>query len=261
MSMNLLSVDNLSVTLRENKQKLVRNVSFSVSSGGKLTLLGQSGSGKTMSCRAILGLLNSHSFQIGGTIDFDGQSLPPLSEGRRKSIYGSQIAFVPQNPMTALDPSRTVGHQMLQFIRLHQSMSVSDARSRYTAALSETGLMQPERILKSFPHQLSGGMLQRVLIALAFAQNVRLILADEPTTALDAVHRDQAVELLCQLQKRGCAVLLVTHDFYVAKQMGGKVLILKEGEAVEQGDIGQVLTIPKADYTRELIDAARLEWR
>lgn len=261
MSVNLLSVDKLSVTLRENKQKLVRNVSFSIGDGGKLTLLGQSGSGKTMSCRAILGLLNSRSFQIDGTIEFDGNSLLSLAEGQRKKVYGNQIAFIPQNPMTALDPSRTVGHQMLQFIRLHQSMSVSDARSRYIAALSETGLMQPERILKSFPHQLSGGMLQRVLIALAFAQNARLILADEPTTALDAIHRDQAVELLCKLQKQGCAVLLVTHDFYVAEQMGGDVLILKDGEAVEQGGIGQVLTAPKADYTKELIDAARLDWR
>lgn len=261
MSVDLLSVKNLNILHMASKQALVRGLSFSIKNGGKLTLLGQSGSGKTMSCRAILGLLSRSSFQIDGTIDFDGQSLLPRSQGRRKNIYGSQIAFIPQNPMTALDPSREVGHQMLQFIRLHRRLSASEARSSYMAALSETGLTQPERILKSFPHQLSGGMLQRVLIALALAQNVKLILADEPTTALDAVHRDQAVELLCQIQKRGCAVLLVTHDFYVAEQMGGDVLILKEGEAVEQGDIEQVLAAPKAAYTKELIDAARLDWR
>lgn len=261
MNETLLSVEKLNIQHVESGQTLVQEVSFSVAQGGRMTMLGQSGSGKTMSCRAILGLLNRRSFEISGTIEFDGISLLSIPERRRKDVYGKGIAFIPQNPMTALDPSRKVGHQVRQFLNLHKQLSAAEAEDKYAAALRETGLTQTQRILNSFPHQLSGGMLQRVLIALALAQNARLIIADEPTTALDAISRDQSVDLLCQIQRQGCAIFLVTHDFHVAKQLGGDVIVLKDGAAVETGGIEQILSAPQAAYTKELIAASVLDWR
>lgn len=227
---------------------------------GAVILLGQSGSGKTMTCRAILGLLNSSAFQVNGEIFFDNRSLLQLKEKERALYYGNKIAFIPQNPMTALDPSRKIGAQMAEFLNLHQDLKKKEALSLYEQALSRAGLTDTKRILSSRPYQLSGGMLQRCLIALAIAGNAKLVVADEPTTALDAIHRDKAVEQFLHLQEQGCALLLVTHDFDVARHVGGHVLILKEGQMVEQGCAQEVLQNPIADYTKELIEAIHLGW-
>ena len=162
--------------------------------------------------------------------------------------------------MTALDPSRKIGAQMAEFLNLHQDLKKKEALSLYEQALSRAGLTDTKRILSSRPYQLSGGMLQRCLIALAIAGNAKLVVADEPTTALDAIHRDKAVEQFLHLQEQGCALLLVTHDFDVARHVGGHVLILKEGQMVEQGCAIEVLQNPKAGYTRELIEAIHLGW-
>ena len=162
--------------------------------------------------------------------------------------------------MTALDPSRKIGVQMAEFLRLHQSVSKKDMLCLCEQAIIQAGLTDTKRILSSRPYQLSGGMLQCVLIALAIAGKARLVIADEPTTALDAIHRDRAVEQLLKLQEQGCAILIVTHDFDVARHMGGHVLIMKEGRMVEQGSAKEVLQNPKVGYTRELIEAIHLGW-
>ena len=244
MSKKLLQVEHLSIALKNPYQDLVKDISFSLEEAGAVILLGQSGSGKTMTCRAILGLLNSSAFQVNGEIFFDNRSLLQLKEKERALYYGNKIAFIPQNPMTALDPSRKIGAQMAEFLNLHQDLKKKEALSLYEQALS----------------QLSGGMLQRCLIALAIAGNAKLVVADEPTTALDAIHRDKAVEQFLHLQEQGCALLLVTHDFDVARHVGGHVLILKEGQMVEQGCAQEVLQNPIADYTKELIEAIHLGW-
>ena len=213
-----------------------------------------------MTCRAILGLLNSSAFQVNGEILFENRSLLQLKEKERALYYGSQIAFVPQNPMTALDPSRKIGVQMAEFLSLHRDLKKKEALSLYEQAMARAGLSDTKRILSSRPYQLSGGMLQRCLIALAIAGNAKLVIADEPTTALDAIHRDKAVEQFLHLQEQGCALLIVTHDFDVARHIGGHVLIMKEGRRVEQGSAIEVLQNPKAGYTRELIEAIHLGW-
>ena len=259
MSGPLLEVERLTVVYKETKKTLVRNISFPLNPGEVLTILGQSGSGKTMTCRAILGILSRRAFQIQGKICFDGTDLLALKEKDRSRFYGSQIAFIPQNPMTALDPSRKIGRQMVEFLRLHRPMAKRDALSLCQQALAETGLPDTKRVLVSLPGELSGGMLQRVLIALAIAGNARLIIADEPTTALDAIHRGQAVEQLLHLRERGCALLLVTHDFDVVRHGKGRVLILKDGCVVEQGGSEEILQNPRHPYTKALLDAAHLK--
>ncbi|BDF57326.1 ABC transporter ATP-binding protein [Christensenellaceae bacterium] len=260
MNETLLQVERLTIKLKNQNQELVRDISFSLEEAGTITLLGQSGSGKTLTCRAILGLLNRSAFQVGGEILFEEKSLLQLKEKERALYYGSRIAFVPQNPMTALDPSRKIGVQMAEFLRLHQELSKKEVLSLCEQAMVRAGLTDTKRILNSRPYQLSGGMLQRVLIALAIAGKARLVIADEPTTALDAIHRDRAVEQLLKLREQGCAILIVTHDFDVARHMGGHVLIMKEGRMVERGSAKEVLQNPKAGYTKELIEAIHLGW-
>ena len=217
MSKKLLQIKHLSIALKSSHQQLVRDISLSLEEANAAILLGQSGSGKTMTCRAILGLLNRNAFQVDGDILFDGVSLLELKK--------------------------------------------KDALSLYEQAMARAGLTDTKRILSSNPYQLSGGMLQRCLIALAIAGEAKLVIADEPTTALDAIHRDTAVEQFLQLQEQGCALLIVTHDFDVARHIGGHVIIMKEGQMVEQGSSKEVLQNPKATYTRELINAIHLGWR
>ena len=260
MSKELLRVEHLTISLKNQKQMLVKDISFALEEAGAITLLGQSGSGKTMTCRAILGLLNSSTFQVNGEILFENRSLLQLKEKERALYYGNKIAFVPQNPMTALDPSRKIGTQMSEFLRIHQDLNKKDALSLYEQSMVRAGLTDTKRILISRPHQLSGGMLQRCLIALAIAGNAKLVIADDPTTALDAIHRDKAIEQFLYLQEQGCALLIVTHDFDVARHIGGHVLIMKEGQTVEQGNAKEVLRNPEAGYTRELIEAIHLGW-
>ena len=259
MSQPLLQIEHLTILHRDTRKNLVSDIGFTLKPAEVLTIIGQSGSGKTMTCRAILGILSRRSFQIQGKICFDGTDMLALKEKDRSRFYGSQIAFIPQNPMTALDPSRKIGHQMTEFLRLHQPVTKKEALVLCEKALTETGLNDTGRILSSLPGQLSGGMLQRVLIALAIAGNARLIIADEPTTALDAIHRDQAVEQLLHLRNRGCALLLVTHDFDVVRHGKGQVLILKDGCVVEQGDSEEIMQNPQHEYTKALLDAIHLK--
>ena len=260
MSKELLRVEHLTISPKNQQQVLVADLDFTLEEAGAITLLGQSGSGKTMTCRAILGLLNRSAFQVDGEILFEEKSLLQLKEKERALYYGSRIAFVPQNPMTALDPSRKIGVQTAEFLRLHQALNKKEALCLYEQAMIRAGLADTKRILNSRPYQLSGGMLQRVLIALAVAGKARLVIADEPTTALDAIHRDRAVEQLLKLRAQGCAILIVTHDFDVARHMGGHLLIMKEGRIVERGNAEEILQNPKAGYTKELIEAIHLGW-
>lgn len=258
MTKPMLRVNNLTITQKAAHKALVSGVQFSLEPSKILTLLGQSGSGKTMTCRAILGLLNRHSFQIDGEIEFEGTSLLHIKEKERRCFFGSQIAFIPQNPMTALDPSSKIGRQMVQFLRLHQKLTKQEALSLYRTAMAKAGLTELQKVLESRPGQLSGGMLQRALIALALAQNVKLIIADEPTTALDALHKEQTARLFLKLKEQGCAILLVTHDFDVVQYIGGEVLVMKDGQMIERGFYTDLLQHPKAAYTKELIAAINL---
>ncbi len=256
--MSLLTIKDLQISLRKGERKLVHNLSVELEKGQSLILLGASGCGKTMTCRAVMGLLDERRFVLNGAIMFDGKALNDLPGTERRRLYGGGIAFIPQNPMTALDPSCRIGRQMDETLRIHSSIS-HDARKReIMKALSEAGLDDAERVYRAYPHMLSGGMLQRVLIAMALMSHAQLVIADEPTTALDVVHRNATVDAFIRLRELGAAVLMVTHDFAAALRLGGKVLVMKDGRIIESGDVGQIWEAPQADYTRALIHAAAL---
>ena len=254
----LLNVDGLSITLCKNGETLIQNISFSLQKGSSLVILGQSGSGKTLTCKTIMGILNHRSFRPAGEIFFEGHELLAMTPKQQRQIYGGQIALIPQNPMTALNPSVRVGHQMVETLRLHTGLKGEKAYIKLETALQEAGLNSTGEVMKSYPHMLSGGMLQRVLVAMALMVGSKLIVADEPTTALDVEHRNETVDNMRRLRENGAAILLVTHDFNVAFRMGGDILVMKGGQIVEQGNIREVLTTPKHPYTRALIEASSL---
>ncbi len=253
-----LTVDQLTIRLNDSGAVLVNGLSLDVRCGESLVLLGQSGCGKTMTCRAVMGLLDKRRFAVEGSVDFCGTELLGLAESRRAEFYGSRIAFIPQNPMTALDPSRRVGRQMDETLRIHTRLSRGERRERVRSSLIKAGLPDTERILRSYPYTLSGGMLQRVLIAIATSTDADLIVADEPTTALDVVHRNETVDAFLRLRQEGAAVLFVTHDFAAALRLGGKVLVMREGRVVESGNTGEVYAAPRTAYTKALVKASAL---
>jgi len=256
--MSTLTVNALSISTKKDLRPIVTDLSFSLSSGESLVLLGRSGCGKTMTCRAVMGLLDRRLFRAGGSILFDEIQLLHMKEGRRPELYGNRIAFIPQNPMTALDPSMRIGGQMDKHLRLHTKLDRKERRDCIRDALLRAGLTDTERVLRSFPHTLSGGMLQRVLIAMAVGTRSDLIVADEPTTALDVVHRNETVDAFLRLRESGAAVLFVTHDFAAALRLGGDVLILRDGAAVERGRTAEVYAAPETEYARALVKASAL---
>lgn len=254
----LLQVCDLSVRLCGASKDLVRETSLALNTGKSLVILGQSGSGKTLTCKALMGVLNRRKLEVKGRILFDGVDLLTLPAKGQREIYGSQIAMIPQNPMTALDPSVRIGEQMAETFRLHTKATRAQAREHSLEALQEAGLADCQQVWCSYPHMLSGGMLQRAIIAMALMTKARLIVADEPTTALDAEHKMMTVDTFLRLRKQGAAILLVTHDFAVAARMGGDLVVMKDGNIVETGRTHDILKAPMHAYTRRLIEATRL---
>lgn len=253
-----LRIDHLSIKLRQNTETLVSEISFSVTEGESLILLGQSGSGKTMTCCAVLSLLDPKKFQITGSVRFGETDLFNLTEKHKRGIYGNQIAYIPQNPMTALDPSMRIGRQMDETLRLHSDKSRQQRYSYILQLLHYVGIADPDRAYRAYPHMLSGGMLQRVIIAMAMMLDAKFVIADEPTTALDVIHRNGIINLFLQMKANGVGILMVTHDFATALQLGGNMLVMKEGKIVESGDVQSVFEHTMEPYTRSLIDAYSL---
>lgn len=255
---NRLQVENLTIKHKESQKNLVTNLNFSVGQGESLIILGQSGSGKSMTCNAIMGLLNKKHFQISGKILFEEQDMLYMNIKERCKIYGGPLAMIPQNPMTALDPSMRIGKQMKETLRIHAQNSKSNLEEKIKHTLHEFGLSDVERVYHSYPYTLSGGMLQRITIAMAIMVEASVIIADEPTTALDVIHRNSTIKLLIGLRERGTAIVLVTHDFSVAKQMGGQLLVMKDSKVIERGNVETILETPANSYTQALLEAYQL---
>ena len=254
----LLDVKSLGVTfITENGPiTAVKDVSFDVGMGEVLCIVGESGSGKTVSLLSVLGLLDRRNTRVEGCVTFRDQSLLGLKERELRRIRGKQIAFISQDPMTALTPVHTIGDQIIEQIRAHESITRSAARERAVSLLREVGLSGPEQALARYPHELSGGMRQRAVIAMALSCNPELLIADEPTTALDTTVQAQVLDLLRQLrQTHRSSVVLITHDMGVVAEMADKVVVMYAGRVVESGTVAEIFNDPWHPYTWGLLDS------
>ncbi|MEY2655812.1 MAG: hypothetical protein RLZZ524_2840 [Pseudomonadota bacterium] len=251
--MPLLQVDQLSVAF--NGQTVVDRISFEIGIGEKFALVGESGSGKSISALSILRLVDGAS-HIGGSIRFDGTELMQASERQMRGLRGRDIAMIFQEPMTALNPLYTVGNQIGEVLELHEGLSARDARSRAIALLDRTGIPEPARRVDAYPHELSGGQRQRAMIAMALACKPRLLIADEPTTALDVTIQAQILALLDELQREmGMALLFITHDLNLVGRYADRVAVMSRGQIVEDGITARVFARPRHPYTRQLLAA------
>ena len=255
----LLSVRDLSVMFRQDgKETLaVDHVSFDINSGETLALVGESGSGKSVTALSILKLLSypmaSHP---SGEILFDNKDLMKLDEKSLQKVRGKDIAMIFQEPMTSLNPLHTVERQVSEVMKVHEGMSDKDARQRTIELLTQVGIREPEKRLSSFPHQLSGGQRQRVMIAMALANNPKLLIADEPTTALDVTVQAQILELLEKLkQERSMSMLFITHNLGIVRKFADRVCVMTGGKIVETGKTADIFNHPQHDYTKKLLAA------
>ncbi len=255
----LLSVHDLSVSFytRNGVSQAVKNVSFEVNSGEVLAIVGESGSGKSVSCYSLLGLIPSPPGKVdSGQALFAGSDLLQLPEDQLRRIRGNKIAMIFQDPMTCLNPFLTVGQQLVEPLIYHHQLSRAEAKQQAIALLAEVGIRNPQTSFNAWPHEFSGGMRQRVMIAMALIAEPDLLIADEPTTALDVTIQKQILELIRQLQaKRNIAVIFISHDLAVVKNLAHKVVVMQNGEVVEQGPTQQVLGNPEHPYTQKLLAA------
>ena len=250
----LLELDHLRVTFGDTVA--VDDLTFAIGQGERVALVGESGSGKTVTALAVLRLLRDA--QVSGAVRFAGEDLLDKSERAMQGLRGSQIAMIFQEPMTALNPLFSVGEQIAETIVAHEGVSPQQGRVRAVELLARTGIAQPEKRVLSYPHQLSGGQRQRAMIAMALACRPRLLLADEPTTALDVTIRAQIVDLLLDIQraeaqKRGMAVLLITHDLNLVRRFAQRVAVMEHGVLVESGPVERIFDAPQHPYTQRLI--------
>jgi len=256
MSGPLLAVADLSAVSDRGGAAILRGVSLTVERGETRGLVGESGAGKSTIAKAILGILPSAVRVISGEVLFEDQDLLRAPPALRRRLIGERIALIPQDPMTALNPGRRIEGQLTDGLRLWRDLSAGAARKVALRLLDEVQIRDPERVLRSFPHELSGGMRQRVLIAAAFALEPKLIVADEPTTALDVTVQKQILRLIRGMQSaHGTSVLFVTHDLGVVAQICDRVTLLFGGRVVEEGRTADLLQAPRHPYTRALLEA------
>ncbi len=255
----VLSVEGLTVSVRANgaERPLVEDLSFTLRRGETLAIAGESGSGKSITSLAIMGLLPPPAVRASAGRLFVGTSvLLALGEAGMRSIRGDRIAMIFQEPMTSLNPVMTIGAQLVEALRAHEAISRVGARAQALAALKSVRIAQPERRLDQYPHELSGGMRQRVMIAMALALKPDVLIADEPTTALDVTVQREVLGLLPDLQRdMGTAIILITHDMGVVAEMAQRVIVMRNGRMVEQGGVSQIFAAPQETYTQELLAA------
>lgn len=252
LNSSLLKVTNLQISF--NDHFVVRGVNLEIQRGSRVALVGESGSGKTLTALSLLGLVRGA--KVNGQCDFEGRDLLKLSERELRGVRGSEISMIFQEPMTALNPLFTVGDQIAEVLQLKMGMTSKEARQKAISLMDETGIAQANIRARSYPHQLSGGQRQRVMIAMALACRPKLLLADEPTTALDASLRLQILELLERFQTEyGMAILMITHDLNLVKSFASQVVVMEQGKVVEQGRVQDVMQSPQHLYTKRLVDS------
>lgn len=256
MSEPLLSVEQLKVSFftRQGENEAVRGVSFHVNAGETVGIVGESGSGKSVTAKAILSLISPPGKVLEGDIRFHGESLLKLNEKQWRRLRGNRIAMVFQDPMTSLNPVKTVGYHLTEVLRRHRGLSRAEAWKEAAEMLRKVGIPEPERRLKQYPHEFSGGMRQRVMIAMALSCNPELLIADEPTTALDVTIQAQILDLFKTLKEQSkTAVLLITHDLGVVAQVCSRVVVMYGGMIMEEGTVEDIFYRPQHPYTKGLL--------
>lgn len=252
----LLSVKNLSTEFPVKKGivRAVEDVSFDVDQGEILAIVGESGSGKSVTSLSIMGLLAEPGHVAGGSMEFEGKDLATLSEKQYRELRGNDMAMIFQEPMTSLNPVYRVGNQIVEAIRTHEKVSKAEAKARAVDLLRKVGIPSPEARINDYPHQMSGGMRQRVMIAIALACEPKLLIADEPTTALDVTIQAQILELMMDLkEKLGMAIIMITHDLGIVARMCEKIAVMYAGKIVEYGTTDEIFYEPKHEYTKGLL--------
>jgi oligopeptide/dipeptide ABC transporter ATP-binding protein len=254
----VLTVQNLSVAFavdRKHSVTAIHDVSFSVDRGQTLCIVGESGCGKSVTANSILQLLPREQGKItGGSIRLNGRELTGLTPHEMRAIRGKEIAMIFQDPLTSLNPAYTVGRQMVEMLRAHQDISKKDAETKAVEMLRKVGVSDPERRIREYPHQLSGGMIQRVMIAMALSVDPEVLIADEPTTALDVTIQAQVLELMNSLKSEmNTAILLITHDMGVVSDMADFVMVMYAGEVVEYAPVEALFEQPLHPYTQGLL--------
>ena len=256
---NILSVKNLDITFRTNAGNVhaLRGVDFDLPHGQTVALVGESGSGKSVTMKAVTGLLDSNAVINSGQILFDGLDLLKLTKkDLRRKINGQQIAMVFQDPMTSLDPTMTIGQQITEGMHLHRDISKADALQKAVELLNLVGIVDAERRIKNYPHQLSGGMRQRVVIAIALSCEPRILICDEPTTALDVTIQARILELIKRIQaEMNLSVIYITHDLGVVAKVADFVNVMYAGKIVEVGTVEEIFYDPRHPYTWGLLSA------
>ena len=259
MTKKLLSINDLSILLPTgaDRQYAVQDINLELNAGETVCVVGESGSGKSLTARAVMGLLPAPHVRVGkGEIIFGGEDLTKVTYERLRELRGSEISMIFQEPMTALNPVMTIGDQIDEIFRYHVSMSPKERAEKALSLLVDVNLPDPEKIIDAYPHELSGGQRQRSMIAMALALGPKILIADEPTTALDVTTQAQILELINDMQKRlDTGVLFITHDFGVVADIADRVIVMQHGKIVETGTTKQVLQSPKHPYTKSLIAA------
>ena len=258
MKTPLLQIHNLHAGFhsQDGFSPVLHDVSFAIHHGETVALVGESGSGKSVTAFSILQLLDRHSFRCRGEILFNGQNLLSKSEPQLQKIRGNDIAMIFQEPMTSLNPVYPIGHQLIEPLMLHQNLDPEQARDKAMQLLDKTGIPDPENRMHSFPHQLSGGQRQRVMIAMALACRPKLLIADEPTTALDVTIQAQILTMLQELKSElDMSVLLITHDLHMVRKIADSVNIMHQGRIVEHGPCSTIFASPRDPYTIKLLDS------
>ena len=254
----ILSIRDLHLAIagRRRDTPILRGVSLDIAPGEVHGLVGESGAGKTMIGKAVLGIQPSRARIAAGSVLFDGRDVTHLPERERRGLMGRGMGLIPQDPMTSLNPAHRIGAQIADVLRLHLGLDRTAARERALELLNEVHIRAPERVLRQYPHELSGGMRQRVSIAIAFACRPKLIVADEPTTALDVTVQRQVLALIKRMQaQEGASILFVTHDLGVVAKICDRVTVLHGGRVLETGATRRIVEAPGHDYTRALIAA------
>ena len=246
--------ERLSVFTPAGEVKALNDVSIHLNDGEVLGIVGESGSGKSVTAYSLMGLTAYPGKLVGGTIDFNGHRINDLSEKEFRKIRGNEVSIIFQDPMTSLNPVYTIGNQIMEVILLHTDKNKEQARARAKELLELVGINEPEKRLKQYPHELSGGMRQRVMIAIALACEPKLLIADEPTTALDVTIQAQILELMMDLKKKlGMAIIMITHDLGVVASMCDRIAVMYAGRIVEYGTTDDIFYNPKHEYTKGLL--------